>query len=278
MTERPIIPPPPTYPPSVGLPAPAPDWWVELYGPDEPGTSQPAGADRLPRWWEKKTLLGLPTSKPNSDEDDPEEDEAEDAPEEPEEDEADEPDAKSGSARKGNAAKKPGKKRRSAVRDDRGLRVIAFNGLAAGVGYGVGLVPVFGQWLPAAEQGATGMVGLALAAGGAVAAWRLTGNPAVRAILPYVPVARTLISIGAAELGRRWAPVPVDWLNEHGAAWGLGASAVSLLLTAGGMCGGLWWLVDRRARAWHWTARLVVRIPLASALLATALYAPGATS
>jgi len=69
----------------------------------------------------------------------------------------------------------------------------------------------------------------------------------------------------------------VTWLNQHGTAWGLGPEAASLLLTAGGMCGGLWWAIDRRTRTWHWTARWLLRVPLASALLAVAVYAPGPT-
>ncbi|MEU1800876.1 hypothetical protein [Streptomyces sp. NPDC019937] len=271
MTERPLIPPPPDYAPTVGMSAATPD-------EPEPDRPTPASTDRLPPWWKRKPLLGAP-SEPDPDEDESDEDSEEEPDEgdqgqsEEDETEDDEADDESGPARKGKAAKKPGKKRRAA--DDRSLRVIAFNGVAAGVGWGLGLVPVFGQWLPVAEQAATGMLGLALAVGGAVGAWTLTGHPAVRPLLPYAPIARTLATLGAAEIGRRWAPVPVAWLNEQGTEWGLGASAVSLLLTAGGMCGGLWWAVDRRARAWHWTARLVVRIPLASALLATALYAPG---
>ncbi|MEU1805854.1 hypothetical protein [Streptomyces sp. NPDC019937] len=269
------VPPPPSYPPTVGISAPD-----EPRDAEEPGPERPAGADRLPHWRSRKPVLATPANEPDESEDELDEDSEDlvedDQDDHPEEDETedDEADAKSGPPRKGKAAKKKPGKRSS----DRELRVIAFNGVAAGVGYGVGLVPVFGQWLPAAEQAATGMVGLVLAASGAVATWKLTGHPAVRPILPYVSVSRTLISVGAAELGRRLAPAAVAWINQNGAQWGLGASAVSLLLTAGGMCGGLWWFADRRARAWHWTARLVVRIPLASALLATALYAPGATS
>ncbi|MEU5834516.1 hypothetical protein ABZ820_12700 [Streptomyces diacarni] len=157
---------------------------------------------------------------------------------------------------------------------DRRVRVIAFNSVAAGVGYGLGLVPTLGAYLPAAEQASTGMLGAVLAGAGAYGAWKLTGHAAVQVVLPH-PLLRLGAVLVAAELGRRAGPLAVDWLAEHGAAWGLGPAPVSLLLTAGAMCGGLYWLIDRRARAWHWMARLVVRIPLASALLATALYAPG---
>jgi len=43
-------------------------------------------------------------------------------------------------------------------------------------------------------------------------------------------------------------------------------------LTALGICGGLWWFINRRTHRWHWTGRWLLRIPLASALLACALY------
>lgn len=161
--------------------------------------------------------------------------------------------------------------------EDRSMKVIMFNLTAGGVGYGVGLVDTLGRFLPAAENGAVGMLSLFTAAGGAWAAWRCTRPDAVQRILPIPPLSRTVIAAGAAEIGRRFVPVPVDWLNATGQRWGLGADAVSLLLTAGAMCGGLWWFIDRRTRHWHWSARWLFRIPLASALLATGLYAPGTT-
>lgn len=161
--------------------------------------------------------------------------------------------------------------------EDRNMRVIMFNLSAGGVGYSLGLVDTLGRFLPAAEHGAVGMLGLFTAAGGAWGAWRCTRPEAVQRILPIPPLSRTVIACGAAEIGRRFAEVPVDWLNATGQRWGLGADAVSLLLTAGAMCGGLWWVIDRRTRHWHWTARWLFRIPLASALLATGLYAPGTT-
>ncbi|UJV42952.1 hypothetical protein CVT30_26695 [Streptomyces sp. AMCC400023] len=162
--------------------------------------------------------------------------------------------------------------------EDRSARVIMFNLTAGGVGYGLGLVDLLGGFLPAAEHGATGMFSLFTAAAGAAGAWYVTRPASIQALLPVPPLSRTVIAAGAAEIGRRFAPVPVDWLNAMGERWGLGSSAVSLLLTAGAMCGGLYWLIDRRTRHWHWTARWLFRIPLASALLATGLYAPGVPS
>ncbi|MEV6738655.1 hypothetical protein AB0N14_17670 [Streptomyces sp. NPDC051104] len=182
----------------------------------------------------------------------------------------------------GPVQKVPAGTKRSAVRsrftaasDDRGMRIIAFNLSAAGVGYGVGLVPMLEEFLPAAEHGAVGIFQLVSSAAAGYGAWWVTRFPAVRRILPVPPVSRAVIIAGAAEIGRRLAPVPVAYLNHYGTQWGFGPNAISLLLTAGGMCGGLYWLVDRRTRTWHWLGRWVVRIPLASALLATALYAPG---
>lgn len=161
------------------------------------------------------------------------------------------------------------------VANDRSARVIGFNASAAVVGYGVGLVPLLGQMLPAAENGAVGILSLVLAAGSGYAAWQVTRPAEVQKILPVAPLSRVIIATGAAEIGRRFAPAPVEWINQYGTEWGLGPDSVSLLLTAGGMCGGLWWLIDRRVRAWHWLGRWVLRIPLASALCAAALYAPG---
>jgi hypothetical protein len=164
------------------------------------------------------------------------------------------------------------------VGEDRTARCCAFNGTAAALGYGLGLVPLLGSVLPAAEQGAVHMLSLVTATTGGYAAWWVTRFPAVTKILPHPPVSRVILVAGAAALGQQMAPLPVAWLNAHGERWGLGPSAVSLLLTAGGMCTGLWWLIDRRVRHWHWLARWIVRVPLASAVLATGLYAPGVTS
>ena len=74
-------------------------------------------------------------------------------------------------------------------------------------------------------------------------------------------------------------PAAVAYPDRYGTRYGLDAHAVSLLLTCGGLAFGLWWLIDRRtvAARWWWGARWLARIPLASVVLATALYAPGNT-
>ncbi|RLU82071.1 hypothetical protein CTZ27_31480 [Streptomyces griseocarneus] len=168
---------------------------------------------------------------------------------------------------------KPAPRRVMDAADDPNMRILVFNGTAAAVGYVTPLVDYFGQFLPYADQAARGVLGLLLAVAGALLGWRATGYPAVRTVFGgMTPFVRLLGTAALAEFGRRLAPIPVDWLNRKGAAYGLGAGSVSLVLTALGICGGLWWFIDRRTRNWHWTARWVLRIPLASALLACALY------
>ncbi|MEU0275516.1 hypothetical protein [Streptomyces sp. NPDC006307] len=224
-----------------------------------------------------------PPPEPEDDADEPEDDADEDEDEEGEEADGSTSPAPAGPVEKV-ATTKAGKSAGSILRvrvasEDNRLRIIAFNGAAASIGYWAGVVPLFGQYLPYAEEAATGMLRLAFAAGGAVAGWRLSrpiaAHPAVATVIPFAPWLPFGVAVGAAEFGRQAAKPAVAWLDEHGQQWGLGSDAASLLLTVGSMCGGLWWFVDRRVRAWHWTARLLIRIPLASALLAAALYAPG---
>ncbi|MCX4458527.1 hypothetical protein OOK58_42195 [Streptomyces sp. NBC_01728] len=249
---------------------------IPVQSPVPPQPAAPHSSPRMPDWWRagRPPLSTVPDLADDPDDDEDNEDQEQQADEE-------EP-MTTVPVPGGPVVKVPHGQKRTSVRkaaenavDDRTARIIAFNLTAGGVGYGIGLVPLLGGFLPAAEHGALGMFSLCTAATGAYVAWWATRFPAVRKILPHPPVSRTIIIAGAAAIGRELAPIPVDWLNAHGERWGLGPSAMSLLLTAGGMCGGLWWLIDRRARSWHWLARWVVRIPLASALLATALYAPG---
>ena len=104
--------------------------------------------------------------------------------------------------------KAPASPKSHAYLDDKRLRVIAFNGTAASVGYALGLVPILGSVLPLAEQAVTGMAALVLATAGGYGAWRLTGLPYVHKILPYPPVSRAVITTITAEIGRRAAPSP----------------------------------------------------------------------
>jgi hypothetical protein len=155
---------------------------------------------------------------------------------------------------------------------DRRIQMVAFNGSAAAIGYAFGLTDVVAAYLPVAEHAAVGTFGLVLAVGAGWAAWKVAGTGAVQTILPAPPISRVILTVCAAELGRRFAPLPVGYLNDYGQQWGLGPDQISLLITAGGICAGLWWLIDRRVRHWHWTARWMARVPLASALLACLPY------
>ncbi|TBO57523.1 hypothetical protein EYS09_22185 [Streptomyces kasugaensis] len=160
------------------------------------------------------------------------------------------------------------------------LRALAFNAVAAGAGYGTGLVTLIGRVYPFADEDPTSAIALVFAAVGAYAGWKLICSTAVSMILPgtILRACAVITPAWAALLGYRMASAATAWLAEKGAPIGLGTSSVALVTTAAALCGGLWWCVDRRTRHWHWTGRLVVRIPLASALLATALYAPGIVS
>ncbi|MEC3995015.1 hypothetical protein VSR01_16340 [Actinacidiphila sp. DG2A-62] len=181
-----------------------------------------------------------------------------------------------------NVTKRPGVAARwahSDLADDGRLRFLFFNGTAAGAGYALGLVPRLERYLPASAQSATGTIAAVLALLAAVAVWRFTRIPYVRDYLPMAQVTRPIVTAVAAEIARRLAPVAVAYPDRYGTRYGLDAHAVSLLLTCGGLAFGLWWLIDRRTVAanWWWGARWLARIPLASVVLATALYAPGNT-
>lgn len=157
------------------------------------------------------------------------------------------------------------------VANDGRMRIVAFNLSAGLVGRSFGLVDIVAVYLPVAEQAAVGVFGMVLAAAGGWAAWKVTGYPAVRAVFKEKTVfLRLFATVGTAIVGQQNAPVPVAYLNEYGEEWGLGPSTVSLLITAGGICGLLWWCIDRRIRGAHWIVRWLFRIPLASALLACA--------
>lgn len=262
-----------------------PDWWRQGRFEIKPGDDQPpvglSGRERT-QWY---LQFGEEALKRANDAPAPEPD-PEPEPESEEVDKGDELDDE----KPGPAAPAPGGpvekvtvdgkrrvRRRTSVREkaeqagkDERLRIAAFNGSAAGVGIAFGLFGLIADYLPYAEQAAVGTIGLVLAATAGWAAWKVTGHPAVRNVFrDKTPILRMIVTPGAAEVGRRFAPVPVEWLNAHGQEWGLGPSAISLLLTAGGICFGFWWFIDRHTCNWHWTARWLFRVPLATAVLAT---------
>ncbi|MFD0209157.1 hypothetical protein ACFVH9_08465 [Streptomyces hirsutus] len=264
--------------------------------PDDDGEDEPAAparaANRLPDWWR--------TDKPHlGDADEPGdvvapdgEDEPGDVAEKGGQGEAAEPkeqepgpteSVKAAPVLSGLVQKVTGGPKRTPVRKsgegaagDRRLRGLAFNGTAAGLGWVFGLVDAIAIYLPAAEQAATGVFSLVLAAGGGWAAWKFGGTSVVHAVFKEKTVLfRVIVTGGTAEIGRRLAPVPVAYLNAYGQEWGLGPSTVSLLITTVGICGCLWWFIDRRIRHWHWGYRWLFRVPLSSALFACLPYSNG---
>ncbi|WP_051710162.1 hypothetical protein [Streptomyces sp. NRRL S-350] len=160
---------------------------------------------------------------------------------------------------------------------DKRTRFVLFNGAAAAIGYGVGGSDYVSGFMPAAEHGIVGTFGLAFNLAGWYGAWKLLGHQAVQHVLPYPFIARFVGTLAAGELARNLAPVGVRWVNQYGTEWGLGPNAVSLILTAGIVNGGLYFLVDRRVRHRGALVRFILRIPLATAAVATLLYAPGPT-
>jgi hypothetical protein len=155
-------------------------------------------------------------------------------------------------------------------------RIICYNGTAAAAGYLLGIAPALASPLRVAQSNPAGMIGAVVTVTGGVAAWLATGSQHVAPLLPVPPLSRLLLTLGAAELARRWAPFPVAWLAQNGTPWGLGLEPAAFLITAAGMCAGLWWLTVPRTRRWWWPIRWAARIPFASALLAAAaLYGPG---
>lgn len=158
------------------------------------------------------------------------------------------------------------------------IRPILFTAAAAGVGYAAGLVDAMGSFLPAAGQESAGTFALALAVTAGFGAWKFTGLPVVSSVLPSPMVSRVIVLAIAAEVARRAAPGCAQLLQQYGQPYGLGPAPVSLLLNVGAMCGGLYWVIDRNTRGWWWPTRWVARIPLASAILATALNARGITA
>ncbi|MER7968077.1 hypothetical protein ABTX35_03520 [Streptomyces sp. NPDC096080] len=155
------------------------------------------------------------------------------------------------------------------------MRPILFTGTAAAVGYSIGAVDVLGECLYTADHGAVGIAGAILALGCGYGAWRLSGTHVVASILPGGLVGRAVVTAMGASYAPGIAHELVGFLGQYGHYAGLDPSGVALLVASTGMCGGLYWAIDRRFRNQGWFLRWLARIPLASALLAVVLYAPG---
>lgn len=241
-------------------------------------TTPPVSSPRLTDWWRTgRPHIGAPAPVQPDDDQDAADEVDEDEDDEPEEEKptAAAPVEKVATDSRGRATRRKTSvhgKAETAV-GDRRMRIVAFNLTAGAVGYSMGLVDLVAGYLAEAERAAVGTFGLALAAAGAWGAWRASGVSGVRAVFrERTPFLRVVVTAGAAGIGHQMAFVPVAYLNQYGQEWGLGPGEMGLLVTAGGICGLLWWFVDRRLRPAHWVVRWLFRIPLASALLATALH------
>lgn len=158
------------------------------------------------------------------------------------------------------------------------LRWLAFNATAAGAGHlAVWLVtgdPLAGVDLMArmtvsVPQLAAAGLTVAAAYGGWRAGGLLKGLPGL-----FGMAVRPLGALGAALWGQGTAPLVRDVLDTI-EPWG---TLLSPLLAAGPLAVACWYGLDRRAAAAHltWPARWVLRIPLATVVASSLLYAPGA--
>jgi hypothetical protein len=300
--------------PSTPGPNPADDWWDRLYGydgqdladprPDNAPDARPDAATkpdgaartpsggRLPDWRTGQTIdlsppapnTSTPPTTPAStgstaDPDTPDSSEADDDPDSGPATDA-RPDTAPTRSRNplrkvSTAAARMHSRNHAARPSNRRLRALVFNAAAASAGYAIGLVPLLASWLPSTGHSAAGVLALGCAGAGAVTGWTVFSRPAVTVIVPCPGAVRIIAAAIGAESGRRLAPALITFVDARTAGLGLGSEPIALLLTSAVLCGGLWWCIDRRSARWHWTARLAARIPLASALLATALHAPG---
>ncbi len=139
-----------------------------------------------------------------------------------------------------------------------------YNGSAAGLGWGLDLVHYAGQWMLAGAQSPVGTTAVLLAAGAGTAGWWLSGH---LRFLPQPFLVRPLIAVGAASYASQQASSAVaavaHWIPV----------AALMPLVAGLGTAGLLAYIDRRwLHAWWPPLAWVLRAPLASAVLALAIY------
>ncbi|MCX5239790.1 hypothetical protein OG824_31775 [Streptomyces prunicolor] len=155
------------------------------------------------------------------------------------------------------------------------VKPLLFTVSAGAFGYGIGLVGAIGAFLPAADHQATDAIGLTLACASGYGTWRALGVQGVVRYLPGGVVGRLVASVFAVFVAPGLAPDGVQILDEYGARIGLDASGIALVSASVAICGGLYWAIDRRFMASPALVRWLARVPLASALVAVALYGPG---
>ncbi|MGW4221720.1 hypothetical protein ACWEJZ_32510 [Streptomyces bacillaris] len=158
------------------------------------------------------------------------------------------------------------------------MRWLCFNGAAAGAGH-LALWTLAGDPMAGVDLMARMTVSVpqlaaaGLTVGAAYGGWKagglLTGLPGL-----FGMAARPLGALLAALWGQGTAPLVRDVLDTI-EPWG---TLLSPLLAAGPLAAACWYGIDRRAAAAHltWPARWVLRIPLATVVVSSLLYAPGA--
>lgn len=251
-------------------------WWDRLYDPATPGThaseparpapapvqpgqEQPAEPDEDPepeegagRWWSKLQRKAA------------EDDRVEPDPAVPD---PAAPAAAVGPAVPGQPAAVPVPQqaaRMDPVRRARWRRAL-YSGTAAAAGAGVGLVRLEQGWMHVGAQAPAGTAALILALAGGSTAWRLFG---LVTGMPYKAAAQTMLVGVTASFGYQYGPAAVHAL----AAIGLAPAQTMPLITGAGIYALTWHLIDRRTRTWWAPLAWTLRIPLASAALALALY------
>lgn len=156
------------------------------------------------------------------------------------------------------------------------LRWAAYNGTAALAGHAL-LYPATGTW--SAFEPHMGALMLALPNCGAFVvtiaatygAYRIV-RPVKGLLGPLAPVAPVAAGIGAAFWGQGTAEPIADFL-AWSAPWSV---LLAPLLVAGGAGALCWVLLESRAAGWRRPFRWLARIPLATVITSSLLYAPGA--
>lgn len=156
------------------------------------------------------------------------------------------------------------------------LRWAAYNASAAAVGH-VGIWAATGSvW---AGAGLMSEVMLAIpncaafviTLGAGYVAYRIA-RPFKGLLGPFAPVAPIGAALGAAFWGQGTAPLVAEFL-AWSAPW---STLLAPLIVAGGVGALCWSLLESRAAAWRRPVRWLARIPLATVVVSSLLYSPGA--
>ncbi|MFF1505530.1 hypothetical protein ACFVZR_38280 [Streptomyces sp. NPDC058316] len=157
------------------------------------------------------------------------------------------------------------------------LRWAAFNATAAAVGH-LAIWSVTGDPMAGADYMARMTISVpqlaaaAITAGAAVAGWKGAALVQLHR-LPgiYGLAARPAGALAAALWGQGTAPVVADAMTAI-EPWG---TLLAPLLAAGPVAAACWWGLDRNARAAAPPVRWIARVPLATVIVSSLLYAPG---